>query len=48
MRLCDCLFGISWDADGLQWIWMDFNAIQQDEAPKIAKLPYNWLNYGLW
>ena len=20
----------------------------QDEAPKIAKLPYKWLNYGLW
>jgi hypothetical protein len=22
--------------------------IIQDGAPKIAKLPYNWLNYGLW
>ena len=20
----------------------------QDRAPKIAKLPYKWLNYGLW
>ena len=20
----------------------------QDGAPKIAKLPYKWLNYGLW
>ena len=29
-------------------IWMDFNAIQQDGAPKIAKLPYNWFNSGLW
>jgi len=22
--------------------------IIQDGAPKIAKLPYKWLNYGLW
>ena len=22
--------------------------ILQDGAPKIAKLPYKWLNYGLW
>ena len=22
--------------------------ITQDGAPKIAKLPYNWFNYGLW
>jgi len=20
----------------------------QDRAPKIAKLPYKWFNYGLW
>jgi len=26
----------------------DFGIFLQDRAPKIAKLVYKWLNYGLW
>ena len=27
---------------------LETQSLLQDGAPKIAKLPYSWLSYGLW
>ena len=47
MRLCDFweFHEMLMDYNGFEWILMRFI---QDGAPKIAKLPYKWFNYGLW
>ena len=50
---CMVMLGIVYNYAKLYWVYGTSNnclsaTITQDGAPKIAKLVYKWLNYGLW
>jgi len=41
------VFGVFFKKRGKNWD-LKMGKPLQDGPPKIAKLPYKWLNYGLW